>query len=204
MRSPCGRGRPASSDHPVVSPPLHTLVIGGARSGKSRHSEGLAADTGLAKVYVATATAWDDEMRTRIAIHREDRAGAGWRTVEEPLDLVGTLAREATPDRVILVDCLTLWLTNVMLGDQDVEAASRHLVEVLPRLAGPAIFVSNEVGWGIVPENALARRFRDAQGRLNQTVAQACGRVILVAAGLPLVLKDRTGLEEPGAVPSSR
>ncbi len=167
----------------------HTLVIGGARSGKSRHAEGLAAATGLAKVYVATATAWDDEMRKRIAAHRGARADAGWLTVEEPLDLTETLGREAAPDRVLLVDCLTLWLTNVMLAERDVEAECGTLAKVLHGLAGPAIFVSNEVGWGIVPDNALARAFRDAQGRLNQRMAETCGRVVLVAAGLPLVLK---------------
>lgn len=170
-----------------------TLVIGGARSGKSGHAEGLARATGLHKIYVATATAWDDEMRERIAAHRRDRAQAHWQTVEEPLDLVGILARETSPARVALVDCLTLWLTNVMLGGHDVEAACRDLVDALPRLGGPTIFVANEVGWGIVPENALARRFRDAQGRLNQMMAVACGKVVLVVAGLPLVMKPSAG-----------
>ncbi|WP_237477316.1 bifunctional adenosylcobinamide kinase/adenosylcobinamide-phosphate guanylyltransferase [Lichenibacterium dinghuense] len=179
---------------PRVSPP-HTLVIGGARSGKSRHAEALALGTGLERVYLATATAWDDEMRERIALHREARAADGWRTVEEPLGLAEALSREAAPGRVVLVDCLTLWLTNVMLGAPPeaaraaVEAACAGLAAELPRLAGPAVFVSNEVGWGIVPDNRLARDFRDAQGRLNQRMAEACGRVVLVAAGLPLVLK---------------
>lgn len=167
-----------------------TLVIGGARSGKSRYAEDQAAATGLAKIYVATATAWDDEMRARIAKHRSDRQNAGWRTVEEPLRLADVLRREAAADRILLVDCLTLWLTNVMLGECDAEAECRGFVATLPDLRGPAIFVSNEVGWGIVPENPLARAFRDAQGRLNQMMAQACERVVLVAAGLPLVLKS--------------
>ncbi len=169
----------------------HTLVIGGARSGKSRFAEGLAAQSGLAKVYVATATAWDDEMRSKIARHRQDRDGAGWRTLEEPLDLAGALAREAASGTILLVDCLTLWLTNIMLDGRDAEIETRRLVETLADLAGPAILVSNEVGWGIVPENALARTFRDAQGRLNQRMAQACDNVVLVAAGLPLVLKPQ-------------
>ena len=174
----------------------HTLVIGGARSGKSRHAEALARGTGLERLYLATATPRDDEMRERIAHHRDARAADGWRTVEEPLALVDALRREAAPGRVVLVDCLTLWLTNVMLGAPPeaargaVEAACADLAGSLPGLAGPAILVSNEVGWGIVPDNRLARDFRDAQGRLNQRVAEACGRVVLVAAGLPLVLKD--------------
>ena len=164
-------------------------MIGGARSGKSRFAERMAAETGLAKIYVATANAWDDEMRTRIARHRQDRDGAGWRTVEEPLNLAETLERETSAENILLVDCLTLWLTNVMLGGRDAEAETARLVAVLPALAGPVIFVSNEVGWGIVPENCLARAFRDAQGRLNQRMAEFCDRVVLIAAGLPLRLK---------------
>ena len=166
-----------------------TFVIGGARSGKSRHAEALARRTGLERVYVATAAAFDEEMAERIAKHREMRAADRWRTVEEPLDLAGTLRREVAPARIVLVDCLTLWLTNVMLGGHPVAVASAALVETLRGLAGPAILVSNEVGWGIVPENRLARDFRDAQGRLNQTIADVCDHVVLVAAGLPLVLK---------------
>ena len=171
--------------------PRHTLVLGGARSGKSRFAEGLAAETGLAGVYVATAIAFDDEMRDRIARHQADRAGATWSTVEEPLDLVGALRRESSAARILLVDCLTLWLTNVMLGGRDPDAESRALTAALPDLAGAVIFVSNEVGSGIVPENGLARAFRDAQGRLNQRLAAACDRVDLVVAGLPLGLKPK-------------
>ena len=167
-----------------------TLVIGGARSGKSRHAEALARGTGLARVYLATATAFDAEMSERIARHRGARAADGWRTVEAPLDLAGALACEAAPHRIVLVDCLTLWLSNVMLGGRDADAASDALLQTMAALAGPAVLVSNEVGWGIVPENRLARDFRDAQGRLNQRMAEICGRVVLVAAGLPLVLKD--------------
>ncbi len=170
-------------------PPVHTLVLGGARSGKSRHAEALAAACGRTKVYVATATAWDEEMKARIANHRHDRAGTGWRTVEEPVALRETLVSEAKPDRIVLVDCLTLWLSNLMLGGHDADAQARGLAADLPRLGGAVIFVSNEVGWGIVPDNALARAFRDAQGRLNPAMAQVCGQVVLVAAGLPLVLK---------------
>ena len=167
----------------------HLLVLGGARSGKSRFAEAEAIASGLDKVYVATASAWDDEMRARIARHRADRADAGWRTIEEPLALVEALARESAPDRVLLVDCLTLWLSNVMLDGRDSGTACDRLATLLPELAGPVIFVSNEVGSGIVPDNALGRAFRDAQGRLNQAMATACGRVVLVIAGLPLWLK---------------
>ena len=169
--------------------PTMTLVLGGARSGKSRYAEAQALGTGLVPVYVATATAWDAEMQDRIAQHREGRAGAGWHTVEEPLALAELLRREAVPGRVLLVDCLTLWLTNVMLGGHDTERASATLVAALPDLAAPVFFVSNEVGWGIVPDHKLGRDFRDAQGFLNQAMAHVCDRVLLIAAGLPLVLK---------------
>ena len=168
--------------------PPTTLVIGGARSGKSRHAEALALGTGLEPVYVATATAWDAEMQARIARHRDGRAEAGWHTVEEPLALVEVLRQEAMPGRVLLVDCLTLWLSNVMVGGHDTERECSILVTALPDLAAPILFVSNEVGWGIVPDTRLGRDFRDAQGLLNQAMAQACDRVLLVAAGLPLVL----------------
>ncbi len=166
-----------------------TLVIGGARSGKSRNAEALALRTGLAPVYVATATAWDAEMQARIERHRDGRAGAGWRTIEEPLALVEVLRREAVPGRVLLVDCLTLWLSNLVLGGHDTERACSTLVAEVPKAAAPIFFVSNEVGWGIVPDHKLGRDFRDAQGLLNQAMAQVCDRVLLVAAGLPLVLK---------------
>ena len=169
--------------------PKRTLVIGGARSGKSRNAEALVLSTGLEPVYVATATAWDAEMEARIARHRAERAGAGWHTVEAPLALVEVLRREAVPGRVVLVDCLTLWLSNVMLGGHDTEREGSMLVAALPDLAAPIFFVSNEVGWGIVPDHKLGRDFRDAQGLLNQAMARACDKVLLVAAGLPLVLK---------------
>jgi adenosylcobinamide kinase/adenosylcobinamide-phosphate guanylyltransferase len=162
------------------------LILGGARSGKSTYAERQAHDTGLPVTYVATAQAHDAEMRERIAHHRQHRP-AGWRTVEEPLALAVVLAREARRDTCVLVDCLTLWLTNVMLAERENEIDT--LLETLPTLPGHLILVSNEVGWGIVPENALARRFRDEQGRLNQRVAALADNVTLVAAGLPLALK---------------
>jgi adenosylcobinamide kinase/adenosylcobinamide-phosphate guanylyltransferase len=168
-------------------PPV-TLVLGGARSGKSRYAEGLAEAQGGACVYLATATAGDAEMAERIAEHQR-RRGPAWRSHEEPLDLAGALAASANPQSVVLVDCLTLWLSNVMFAELDVENECEKLLAALPGLAGPVIFVSNEVGLGIVPDNALARRFRDAAGRLNQAVAGAAQSVVLLAAGLPLTLK---------------
>lgn len=172
--------------------PRLTLVLGGARSGKSARAEALvAAHTarfGGPAVYVATAQALDDEMAARIAEHRARRSG-DWETVEEPFALTGVLARDFG-GRAVLVDCLTLWLTNILLAEHDVEKEEAALVEALSRAAGPIVCVSNEVGWGIVPDNALARRFRDAAGRLNRKVATVADRVELVAAGLPLPLKS--------------
>lgn len=166
-----------------------SLVIGGARSGKSGLAERLVTGTGLTRRYIATAEAWDDEMRDRIARHREDR-GAGWITVEAPLDLPAALA-EALADEVVLIDCATLWLTNHLLAEHDLEAETTALLAALKTCKAPVVIVSNEVGWGIVPENALARRFRDAQGRLNQRIAAQAGLVVGVMAGLPMVLKGR-------------
>jgi adenosylcobinamide kinase / adenosylcobinamide-phosphate guanylyltransferase len=166
-----------------------TLVLGGARSGKSAHAERLALRMGLAPVYIATAQAFDDEMRERIARHRADRAGGGWRTVEEPIDLPDAIRSAASADAVVLVDCLTLWLSNLMLAGHDVAARRTALLEALAATAGPLVLVSNEVGLGLVPETPLGRAFRDAQGRLNQAVAAAADRVVFVAAGLPLMLK---------------
>jgi adenosylcobinamide kinase / adenosylcobinamide-phosphate guanylyltransferase len=162
-----------------------TLVLGGARSGKSRHAESLITAGSPPWVYVATAEPLDDEMTARIAAHRA-RRGAGWRDVEAPRDLAGALAgiRDA-----VLVDCLTLWLSNLMLADADVEAETARLEGALAGMA-PVVLVSNEVGFGIVPDNALARRFRDAQGRLNQRIAARADRVVLMVAGLPLVIKE--------------
>lgn len=168
------------------------LVLGGARSGKSRLAEQLTAEqagtSGLSQIYIATAEAWDDEMRARLAEHRR-RRGPEWRTVEAPTQLPAALAEASTPTTAVLVDCLTLWLTNVMLADQDTAAAGDALIAAVTAAPGPVILVSNEVGLGIVPDNALARRFRDAQGRLNQDMAAACDTVIFVAAGLPMTLK---------------
>lgn len=168
--------------------PRATLVVGGARSGKSRFAEGLADMPGLSKIYVATATPFDDEMSERIAAHRRQR-GDGWKTVEEQFDLDRVLMRECLPGRIVLVDCLTLWLSNLLFRDMDVAHATEELVDTVGRLKGSCIFVSNETGMGIVPESRLSRQFRDAQGRLNQELARVCAQVVFVAAGLPLLLK---------------
>jgi adenosylcobinamide kinase/adenosylcobinamide-phosphate guanylyltransferase len=167
-------------------PPL-TLVIGGARSGKSAFAERLITDSSRPRRYIATAEAWDDEMRDRIAGHREDR-GQAWTTVEAPLDLAAALS-EVPQDEAVLIDCATLWLTNHLLADHDLAAETSGLLAALAACPAPVVMVSNETGWGIVPENALARRFRDEQGRLNQRLATRAGLVVTVIAGLPLVLK---------------
>ena len=177
-----------------------TLVLGGARSGKSRLAEQLVEASGRNPVYVATATAGDGEMANRIAQHRE-RRGDRWRTVEEPVDLCGALQDAAAPQNAVLVDCLTLWLTNLMLGEADIAGETDRLVRLLPALTGPVVLVSNEVGLGIVPENAMARAFRDHAGRLHQAVAGEAEQVLFVAAGLPLTLKsldEQTGQAKPG------
>lgn len=164
-----------------------SLVLGGARSGKSRYAEALVADLPPPWIYVATGRAGDEEMRRRIAAHRA-RRNRSWRTVEAPVALGEVLdAAGAAP---VLVDCLTLWLTNLLLGEHEIEAAVRALEEALDRRAGPTVLVGNEVGLGIVPENALARRFRDEAGLLHQRLAARADHVVLVAAGLPLVLKE--------------
>ena len=165
------------------------LILGGARSGKSRHAEGLVAASGLQPVYLATGQAFDGEMRERIAGHQARRPPP-WRTVEEPLALAQALAREAAPDRALLVDCLTLWVTNLMMAERDAEAEFAALAAVLARpLPGRVVLVSNEVGLSIVPENPMARRFRDLAGLLHQEIARIADEVCFVAAGLPLTLK---------------
>jgi len=166
-----------------------TLVLGGARSGKSRHAETICREAGRALIYVATAEAYDDEMKARIAQHRSDRAADGWRTIEEPKDLAGILEGEATPGRVLLVDCLTLWLTNHLLAESDIEAEIDRLCVAVSASPGDVVLVANEVGFGIVPENRLARAFRDHAGRLNQRIAALADRVTLVVAGLPVQVK---------------
>lgn len=165
-----------------------TLILGGARSGKSRFAEDLAREAPGRRIYIATAEALDAEMIDRIAHHRADR-GEGWRTVECPLALSDAIATHAAPDAVLLVDCLTLWLSNLMMAEADIAAQTRRLVASLAAAPGTVLLVSNEVGQGIVPDNALARRFRDEAGRLNQAIARAADTVWFVTAGIPSRLK---------------
>jgi adenosylcobinamide kinase / adenosylcobinamide-phosphate guanylyltransferase len=170
--------------------PTVILVLGGARSGKSQYAERLIATSPPPWTYIATAEAGDVEMAERIAAHRA-RRGTNWRTVEAPHDLATALA-DAESTFPVIVDCLTLWLSNRMLAGADIEAETAHLKAALDGRRAPVVLVSNEVGLGIVPENALARRFRDLQGRLNQRMAARANRVVLMVAGLPLVVKDAT------------
>jgi adenosylcobinamide kinase/adenosylcobinamide-phosphate guanylyltransferase len=166
----------------------HVLVLGGRRSGKSRFAEALVLGSGLPPIYVATATAGDDEMTARIASHRS-RRGAEWRTLEAPVLVADALAGAATTGNAVLVDCLTLWLANLMEAGLDIGNETATLIGALEAASGPVVIVSNDVGGGIVPDNALARRYSDAHGILNQQVAAAVGRVVLMTAGLPLLLK---------------
>lgn len=166
-----------------------TLILGGARSGKSVLAEKLVLESGLDAFYLATAEGRDGEMADRIRHHRDRRQDA-WTTLEEPLALADTLGRIAQPGRAILVDCLTLWLSNLFEAGREIERETEALCACLATLPSPVMLVSNEVGLGLVPETPLGRAFRDAQGRLNQAVAAAVPSVVFVAAGLPLVLKS--------------
>lgn len=168
--------------------PWITLVLGGARSGKSRHAERLVEEAAAAGTYCATAEAGDPEMAARIAAHRA-RRGSFWHTVEAPLALAPAIA-EARPERPLLVDCLTLWLSNLLCAGWPVEAEAAALAAALRAAAGPVVLVANEVGLGLVPQTPLGREFRDAAGRLNQEIAAFADHVVFVAAGLPLVLKE--------------
>ena len=174
-------------EHATISESHHTtLVLGGAGSGKSRHAEQLVTRSAAPWVYIATAQLLDDEMRARIEEHQA-RRGPGWQTIEEPIDLAGALIRAA--ERPVLVDCLTLWLTNLILGGHDVLIATEALETVLRRRAAQTVLVSNEVGLGIVPDSPLGRAFRDEAGRLHQRIAARADRVMFMIAGLPLMLK---------------
>ena len=189
---------------PAFPLPPVTLVLGGARSGKSTHAEKLATASlhgapPRQAVYLATAQAGDVEMATRIVAHRA-RRGANWTTIEEPLKLDEALASAAAHGQPVLVDCLTLWLSNVMLGGGDVDQAADDLVRALEGVAVPVVLVSNEVGLGVVPDTPLGRAFRDAQGRLNMRMAERADRVVLMTAGLPLTLKDRPAAISPRTV----
>ncbi len=173
--------------------PFLSLVLGGASSGKSAFAEALVMATGRPRVYIATAQAFDSEMKIKIAAHKVQR-GPDWRTVEEPLNLVAALAGVG-PGEAVLIDCASLWLTNHLLAGNDLagvsDALCASLAASLDASAAPVVIVSNEVGQGIVPDNALSRQFRAAQGRLNQRLAAQAGLVVAVMAGLPLVLKGQ-------------
>jgi adenosylcobinamide kinase/adenosylcobinamide-phosphate guanylyltransferase len=171
--------------HVMSSAAKLTLVIGGARSGKSRYAEGAIAALPPPWTYVATAEPLDAEMRERIAAHRA-RRGSNWRTLDAPRDLAAAVSACATP---VLIDCLTLWLSNLMLAGADIEAETVRLEQALGAANAPVVLVANEVGSGIVPAHELGRKFRDLQGLLNQRIAARADRVVLVVAGLPLVLK---------------
>lgn len=169
---------------------MKELILGGMRSGKSRLAEQHAQESNLPVTYLATATAQDDEMRQRIAHHQAQRPDR-WQLVEEPIALAGALQRHAAEDRCVLVDCLTLWLTNLLCLDDEPRLRGEidALLQVLPELPGTVILVSNETGMGVVPLGELTRRYCDEAGRLHQAVAARCDKVILTVAGLPLVVK---------------
>jgi adenosylcobinamide kinase/adenosylcobinamide-phosphate guanylyltransferase len=164
-----------------------TLVLGGARSGKSRYAEQAVMASPSPWIYVATAEPFDDEMRARIAEH-QSRRGEDWHTIDAPTDLAGAI-EDAPEDQPVLVDCLTLWLNNLMFRKINIDTAVGNHEAALAGREAPTVLVSNEVGFGIVPDNAEARRFRDLQGRLNQRIAALAGRVVLMVAGIPMLVK---------------
>ncbi|EQB07011.1 hypothetical protein L288_10250 [Sphingobium quisquiliarum P25] len=166
----------------------HLLVLGGARSGKSRYAQGRCEAISGQLAYIATAQAYDHEMADRIARHRADR-GERWLTIEAPLELPDAIRASAGTAGAILVDCLTLWLSNMLLANEDIAAWSAELAKAVRSCTVPLVLVANEVGLSIVPDNALARRFRDEAGWLNQQIAAVCDEAVFVAAGLPLTLK---------------
>jgi len=172
----------------IADLPTVTLVLGGARSGKSRYAEQLVEDAATNGLYLATATAGDREMAQRIRHHRE-RRGPFWTTIEEPLHLAHALETHALPGRPILVDCLTLWLSNLMEAGRSVDSELERLVSTIEDLPVPVVLVANEVGQGIVPDNALARRFRDHAGRTNQRIAGIAERVVMMVAGVAMAVK---------------
>ena len=170
-----------------------TLVLGGARSGKSGNAEALALNLKLDLIYVATGEARDDEMRKRIEHHKMQR-GPLWKTIEEPLYLSSAIINHSLPENVLLIDCLTLWLSNLLEKNMDIDNEVSYLIDALNKASGAIIFVANEVGQGIVPLNPLAREFRDHAGRLNQQIAANVANVYVITAGLPLPLKENNQL----------
>lgn len=167
---------------------MKQLILGGARSGKSALAEDLAGATDLEVIYIATATANDGEMQQRIAHHQQQRP-AHWTTIESPYELTETLQQQAAPQRCLLVECLTLWLSNLLCDARNTELAREALLKAVAELPGEIIFVSNEVGLGVIPMGSLSRQFVDESGRLHQSLAQQCDRVVFTAAGLPLIMK---------------
>jgi len=184
----------SSSPRPTSALPRLLLVLGGARSGKSRYAERAIEASAGGGLYLATGAAGDPEMAARVAEHRA-RRGPAWSTIEEPIEIARRIETEARRDRPILVDCLTLWLSNLTHAGHDVAAETERLVAALTTARGPVVLVASEVGLGIVPETPLARAFRDHAGRLNQRVAAAADRVVFVAAALPMLLKDTVAVE---------
>lgn len=172
------------------------LVLGGARSGKSRYAQQRVEALSGRLVYIATAQSLDSEMEERISRHRADR-GARWQTIEAPIELPAAIEDAALRHDAVLVDCLTLWLSNLFLAEKDIEAAARSLETVVARCPCPVALVANELGLGIVPDNALARRFRDEAGWLNQRLAQTVDEVVMLAAGLPMRLKEPSPTTNP-------
>ena len=170
------------------------LILGGARSGKSRTAQELAEATSSQRIYIATAEAYDAEMRDRIARHQAERDSL-WQTCNAPLGLAEAIRTQTAPGKAVLVDCLTLWLSNILLAERDLNHECDQLAQAISDAAGPLILVSNEVGHGIVPASPLGRVFRDAQGRLNQRMAMVCGAVVFVAAGCPFLLKPAPPLQ---------
>jgi adenosylcobinamide kinase/adenosylcobinamide-phosphate guanylyltransferase len=175
---------------PIMKDSRSTLVLGGARSGKSEFAEHLCEKSDLDLLYVATSAPQlgDDEMSDRINIHQE-RRGPRWKLIEEPIYLAACLRQHAREGQVILIDCLTLWLSNFMFENKCLEEHSTQLIQAIRECSGKFVFISNEIGQGVVPEHALSRKFRDHQGLINQSLAKRCDRVIEVRAGLPLILK---------------
>ena len=169
--------------------PFAALILGGARSGKSRYGEQLVENARGRHVYIATAQARDSEMRDRIS-HHQKRRGSKWSLIEEPLALGDIIRHQVTDDQCVLVDCLTLWLSNLMGAEKNIEASVDDLIAALRTCKGQLVFISNEVGQGIVPDNAMARLFRDEAGRMHQRLAEVCDAAVMVVAGLPLVLKQ--------------
>ncbi len=166
-----------------------TLVIGGAGSGKSSWAENHVIQTGYDRVYIATAQPWDDEMQAKITAHQQQR-GNNWHTVDAPMDVMTPLG-VARADQIVLLDCATMWLSNHLLAESDLAQEEDRFLDALTTCEAPVVVVTNEIGMSVVPENALARVFRDAQGRLNRRIAEKADLVVAVMAGLPLALKGQ-------------